>query len=166
MQLMPVWPVMCRRSCELACLAFLGALTGSTACAAEPPAPATAPAAAPGAPGQALRHFTLKIDGQTLQLDAQSLDIDAQSIEAGGKAQTFRGNVRLQLQLSRSPAAAGAGQATPGRVTLILQADALELTQPPLHIRVKPGSACRVTLQDPSGRQLWKLAGTQCSLLE
>lgn len=148
------------------CVALLGLTAAATACAAQPPAspaPAT-PAAA--VPAQSLRHLDLKIDGQRLQLEAQSLDIDAQTIEAGAKGQTFRGNVRLTLQLARSPlpghAQTEAGAA--GSLTLILQANAVDLSQPPLHISVRPGGGCSVTLQDQSGRQIWSLAGKTCDL--
>jgi len=121
-------------------------------------------------PGETLRHFALKIDGQTLQLELRSMDIDAQTIESNAKKQSFRGNVRLELQLSRAPVPEPAQVAGPrqgdvdGGPTLIMQADAVDLTQRPLHISVRPGGGCSLTLQDHSGRQLWKLTGAKCSL--
>lgn len=168
------FPGRARRTWGPVCVALTCLVTSYTAWATQPPEPT--PAAAqdasetPKVPGATLRHFALKIDGQTLQLDLQSMDIDAQTIESDAKRKTFRGNVRLQLQLSRAPVREGkpdAGSAlgtTAGGPTLILQADAVDLTQPPLHVNVRPGGGCSVTLQDPSGRQLWKLTGAKCSL--
>jgi len=165
------------------CILLTGLAAGVMGWATQPPDP-TSPAAAatssvqaapdnnvsPKTPGETLRRFTLKIDGQTLQLELKSMDIDAQTIESEPKRKTFRGDVRLQLQLSRAPvperAPAGGpeqGGAADGP-TLILQAEAVDLTQPPLHLSVRPGGGCSVTLQDHAGRQLWKLTGAKCSL--
>jgi beta-lactamase regulating signal transducer with metallopeptidase domain len=154
---------------------------GYTAWAAQPAAPpeaaaagtAKTAAASPDDPGVVAIHpITLEVDDQELQFLAGPVEYYADTVympNASGDGD-FQGNVHIRFHIWPAQSATIPGRASEGANEqwtgdLLLQADAARVEGfRRVATPVTFADGCVVTLRDRSGKALWAITGTKCSL--